>query len=503
MHSLRALRRIFTPAVALTVVLAADPAASQVAQQPAGGVLTLREALAIARENNPDYLAQRSQVRSAEWNVRSAYGSLMPTVSASNSFGYQGGGERRLDSVVFGEQPAQYTSRYSLGMQLQMNGSTLLAPAVARAQARAAEESVEGATAALEADVTQRYLAVLEARDAVAQAERELLRTSEYVRLAEARFEVGAGTQLDVRRSEVQRGQAQVRLLQARNAAVNELLLLGQTIGTPLGENVQLSERFELFEPDWSVDELVRTGLAGNPQLRANRAQSDAAATRARAAASAYLPTFSLNAGFSGFVSQAGSTAPLISQELQRAQSSYNQCVQQNEILRAVGMTPVPCHNPALPDVELAIRDRIVAQNRGFPFDYVRQPASASLTVSLPLFTGLNRQQQVEEARIARMNADHQVRSQELRVQVEIETTLRNLQTAYASALLQQQIRDTAEEELRLAEERFRFGATTSVEVVDAQASLAEAERSEIAAIYAFHRSLLALETRLGEPLSR
>jgi outer membrane protein len=56
---------------------------------------------------------------------------------------------------------------------------------------------------------------------------------------------------------------------------------------------------------------------------------------------------------------------------------------------------------------------------------------------------------------------------------------------------------------LRLAEERFRFGATTSVEVVDAQASLADAERAEIAAVFAFHRSLAALEARTGGTLDR
>jgi outer membrane protein len=503
MRLLHPLRRQVLPAAVVALFLAPAAAVAQALPGADMPVLSLQEALLLARENNPGYLAQRSQLRSADWAVRSAYGNLVPTVSSSTSFGYQGTGERRLDSVMLGEQPAMYTSRYSLGMQLSLNGSTLLAPSVARAQARAVEENVEGATASLEADVTQRYLGVLEARDAVAQAERELLRTSEYVRLAEARFEVGAGTQLDVRRAEVQRGQAQVRLLQARNSAVNELLLLGEMIGLRLPEGVALTEEFTLFEPAWQRDQLVSMGLEQNPSLRAGRAQSDAASTRVRAASSAYLPTVSLSAGFSGFVSQAGDTSPLISQELSRAESSFRQCQQQNQIMAAVGMPATPCVNPAAPEVESAIRSRVESQHSGFPFDYVRQPVSASLTVSLPLFTGLNRQQQVEEARIARLNADHQVRSLELRVEVDIETALRNLQTSYASALLQRQIRETAEEELRLAEERFRFGATTSVEVVDAQASLAEAERAEIAAVYAFHRSLLLLETRLGSTLAR
>ncbi|HUE96393.1 MAG TPA: TolC family protein [Longimicrobiaceae bacterium] len=465
--------------------------------------LSLREAIEAARSANPDFLAQRNQLGSAAWQVRSAYGSLVPSVNASNSIGYTATGERRFDSVVLDRQPEIYSSRYSLGMSLSLNGSTLLAPSVARAQERATVQQVEGAAANLEANVTQRYLTVREARDGVAQAEREVTRVTEHLRLAEARLEVGAGTQLDVRRAEVQHGQAEVRLLQAQNTAANELLLLGQVVGSRLPNDVVLTEHFDLFEPVWQVEQLIGVARAENPQLRASRAQADAAGTRAKAARSMYLPTVSLSAGLSGYVSQAATVDPMISQELQRAGSIYNQCLQQNEIRGAVGLPTAPCADPGLPGVEAQIRDRLMAENRGFPFDYIRQPASASITVSIPVFTGLNRQLQVEEARVARLNAEHEVRAQELQLEVDVETALRNLQTAYRAALLQQRIRDTAEQELALAQERFRLGLATSIEIVDAQANLAEAERAEIAAVYDFHRSLAALEARLGEPLDR
>lgn len=463
--------------------------------------LTLAEAVDLAQRNNPGYQSAQNQVGVAEWQVRSAYGSLLPSLGASNSFGYTATGERRFDSVVLDQQPAIYSSRYNLGMSLSLNGSTLLAPAVARAQERATRQQVEGAAATLEANVTQGYLTVLEAREAAEQAEREVARTLEHLRLAEARLEVGAGTQLDVRRAEVQHGQAEVQLLQAENAAANELLLLSQTIGVRLPQDVALTDAFDLFEPTWSAEQLIGRAMAENPDLRAGRAHADAARTRARAARTAYLPSLSFSAGLSGYISQASNVDPLINRELQRASSVYSSCLQQNELREAVGISPIGCINPTAPVFESQVRERVIAENRGFPFDYISQPASASITISLPLFTGLNRQLQVEEARIARLNADHQVRATELRLETEIETALRNLQTSYRSALLQQQIRQTAEQELALAEERFRLGLATSVEIVDAQASLAEAERAEIAAVYSFHRSLALLEARLGEPL--
>lgn len=500
MHFDRGLRWFFMPAAVLLLFCTFSRVA---AAQEFAGPLTLAEAISLARENNPSFLTQQNQTRSAEWEVRSAYGNLLPSVNSSTSFGYTAGGVRRLDSVILDEQPAQLSSRYNLGFSLSLNGSSLLAPSVARAQARAAEQTVHGAAASLESEVTQRYLAVLEARDALEQAERELSRTAEYVRLAEARFEVGAGTQLDIRRAEVQRGQAEVRVIQARNTAANDIHQLSQVLGVRVPDDVQLTDTFELFEPRWEPSELVDRALSGSPSLLASRAQASAANTRARAATSAYLPTLSFSAGLSGFVSQASSTDPLFNQAIQQARSRFESCQRQNQINAVAGLPPDNCTDPTAPGFEEELRANLDRQNRGFPFGYVGQPLSASMSISLPIFTGLNRQRQVEEARINRLNSQYQVRAQELAVEVAVETGLRNLETNYQSALLQQQVRETAEEELRLAEERFRFGVTTSMEVVDAQASLAEAERAEIAAIYAFHRSLALLEANLGQPLER
>ena len=93
------------------------------------------------------------------------------------------------------------------------------------------------------------------------------------------------------------------------------------------------------------------------------------------------------------------------------------------------------------------------------------------------------------------------VRGQELRLRTEVETSLLALRTAYATAQLQEQVVSRATDELRLAQERFRFGLASSVEVTDAQTSLAEAERGRIDAVYNYHKSLATLEALVGQPL--
>lgn len=90
---------------------------------------------------------------------------------------------------------------------------------------------------------------------------------------------------------------------------------------------------------------------------------------------------------------------------------------------------------------------------------------------------------------------------EELRLRADVETALRTFQTALRTAELQAGIRETTVEELRLAQERFRLGLASSIEVVDAQANLSQAERNEISAVYDFHMSFAALESLVGVSL--
>lgn len=495
----RSISRVIWLVAALALLL---PGALAAQTQPAPPrALSLEEAISLARQNNPEFLSQQNDIDAARWGVRSAYGSLLPTANASQRFGYTASGPLRLGPETFGERPEYYTSTYNIGLNYEVSGTRILQPTVARAQARATEERVAGAEANLVAQVTQQYLSVLQAEEIVAQSEREVARTGEHVRLAQARLEVGAGTSLDVRRAEVQQGQAQVRLLQAQNLVATETLLLGRLVGTPLQPGLQLTSEFQLIEPQLQSEQLYATALRNNPVLLASRAAADAAQTRVSATRTNYLPSLNFNVGWQGSVYQAGNIDPLVENQLRQAQNSFGQCLEFNNIRTAVGMAPANCRNPADPAVHEQIRSAVRADNSGFPFDYERQPLSAGVTISLPLFTGLNRQQQIAEARVAAQDARYQVRSEQLRLQAEVATAILNVQTGFRTAQLQAVVRATAAEELRLAEERFRFGAASSIEVTDAQTRLAETEQAEIDAVYNFHKSLALLEALVGQPL--
>lgn len=491
-----------TAGFSLLALAVALPAAAQ-QDAPAGPGLTLAEALAAAREQNPDMLTRRNEAVSTRSALRQSRADFLPSANASTSFGYTAPGVQRLAAQNFGEKPAIHSSTWSLGLSYQLSGAKLMQPRIARAQHTAAERRIEGFEANLESQVAQQYLTALQTLEQAEQAAREVERTREHERLANARLEVGAGTPLDVRRAEVERGRAEANLLQTRNAYETELLRLGQLMGMVLPEGTPLTTRFDLFEPSWNADALAAEALENNAELLAARANVNAARTGVRAARSAYLPTVSAQLGLAGSVYSAGNIDPLVQQQLAGMQGSYASCLENNEIRRMAGLTPRDCAlvNESDPLVQARIREGVAAGNPSFPFGYERQPLQGSVMFSLPLFDGLARERRVEEARVQASNAELAVRAEEQRLQMEVRSGVLNARTAYRAAELQRQVAANAAEELRMSRERFRLGAANSLEVVDAQTRLAEAERAVIDAVYTYHKALASLEALVGRPL--
>ena len=75
------------------------------------------------------------------------------------------------------------------------------------------------------------------------------------------------------------------------------------------------------------------------------------------------------------------------------------------------------------------------------------------------------------------------------------------LNTAYRSIAVQGASRDAAREQLRLAQDRYRLGSGTALELSDAQNQVQQAEGEYINAVYGYHIAIAALEAAVGRPL--
>jgi outer membrane protein len=350
--------------------------------------------------------------------------------------------------------------------------------------------------------VTQAYLMVLRAQEAVTLARQELQRAEENLKLAQARVTVGAAIPLDATQAEVERGRAQVGLLQAENNVLLEKVRLGEAIGVPLAREVQLTTTFTVRSVPWDLPTLLATAHEAHPQLLAARATLQASNASVGIARTAYLPSLSLSAGFSGFTRQAGNEGYLIQQAQGQVERERENCQLFNAISGGLSQPlpgrPANCSAIVLtPDREAQIR----AGNNVFPFDFSREPLSVSLTVSLPIFQGFTRERQVEEAKVQQKDAQYRLQAQELRLRTQVETAYLAIATASQTVELEARNRQLAEDQLRLARERYRVGAASFLELQDAETVRARADRAYLDAVYTFHAGLADLEAAIGRPL--
>lgn len=478
-------------------------------QAPASGpTLTLDEAISLARRNNPDYLQQANDATLADWTVRSAYGALLPGASASTSYSYTAEGQQRIgnftgEELGLASSTDYYSSSYSLNLNYRVSGSSLMAPGQAKSQRRSTEANIEAAEWNLRTNVTRQYIGLRRAQDGVTLAQQELARADENLRLAEARVQVGSAIPMEAQQARVERGRAEVALLQAENLVRTERMRLGQLLAVELPQDVQLTTGFQIAQVNWSAAELQQIALDAHPQLRAARAAEAAAGAGVKMARSAYLPSLSVSAGFSGFMRQAGNSDYLVRQLRLNAEQQAESCQLLNRISSGL-TTPLP-NTPAdcsaftpTPEQEAAVREN----NSVFPFGYTTDPFSVSLSISLPIFDGLSRERQVEQARVARSDAELRRQSEELRIRVDVGTALANLETAERSAELEARNAELADDQLRLARERYRVGTASFIELQEAETLKARADRAYLTSLYQFHESLAALEAAVGRSLT-
>ncbi len=485
---------------ALAVAAAVAPAATaQSGAVPTGATLTLDDAITLARRNNPVYLAQANARRTADAAVRSARGALLPSADASFSSRYQQAGQQVFSGQSFSNSSATVQSGYSLGLSYRLNSSTFLTPKAALANREATEADITGSAEQLRAAVTQQYLSVLQAIARVALQDTLVKTAQTQLELAKAKVAVGAGTSLDIRRAEVALGQTQVALLRERNNVEIEKLRLYQQMGVAQPDNVQLVTEFPISTPNFRLDALLEDARRQNPAIIALRARDRSAELNVKVAKAAYTPTLSLNTGVGGNSYQFTNSDFLVNQAQAGVLGQQAACFQQDSIRTRIGLPTANCGTTFqfTPAQAEAIRSR----NSQFPFNFQRSPVSLNATLSLPIFDNFSREERVQRAQINRDDAQYNVKAKDLALTADVTQAFRTLTTAAQTVTLQEQIALKAKEELAFAEERYKVGASTFLDVVTSRGSYEQALIDRVNAVYDYHKSYAALENAVGHPL--
>src|ERR687898_1017374 len=254
------------------------------AQQP---VVTLAEAIRRSERVQPDVVQASADVRTAGARRRSAWGSFLPTVSASSSASdFFSEGASRIDPVTGLLTSGNSTNR-SLSTSLSANidlftgfrrGAELRA---ARANEDAAGASLIDARFQQALTTTNQFLDALAAAQLLRVRETSVRRAEEQLKVSVAKLRAGSATRSDSLRSLVTLGNARLDLLTTQTDLASAEANLARLIGEPGRVRAADDSAFYRILPVVDTQALRSEAEAKSPRIQS--AGASAAAARASA----------------------------------------------------------------------------------------------------------------------------------------------------------------------------------------------------------------------------
>lgn len=498
--------RFLALAVAVSSLASAVAPVNAAAQQPTapapavGPTLSLADAIAIARRSNPGFQTTLNSRRTASLALRSTNAAIIPTVSSSFTGDYREGKQQIVQGQAFGSTNNTFGTSGGVNANFNLQPGFLNDRRAARSNVEATEADIAGGEQTLRTTVITQFIAVLQAQANALLQDTLLITTTAQLDLARAKLQVGTSTQLDVDRAEVTNGTQRVAVLRARNQVDISKLQLFQVMGVEPTLSTRLEPLSNMQLPTQTLPELLDMARKSNPVLEAARAREEQANYTAKSARSSYLPSFSLSSGVGGYTNRFADTDALITSSQASAISSKASCIRSEEVRAALNLSNnlALCNNIAFTSSqESAIRE---SQSK-YPFGFTRNGYGLNASLSLPIFNGFRREQNIEQAKLSRRNAQNSIRTTELTLGTEVNTAWLNLITSQQAVQIQEQNAATARRALLLAQERYKVGTISLVELIQSRGDFNQAETSRINAIYDFQRAFAQLEAAVGRPL--
>jgi outer membrane protein len=425
----------------LLLALQATPAPARTDSVPAPDSIpriSLGEAIRRSARLDPDYVRALGDIDNAEWGRRAAMlAFFVPSLEV-------GLNETKYSQSFFNPaNPANPTSTLVVGQAradyevFSLRKFSEVSRTKADLASAEAGELEQRFQAALETESS--YYDVLVNQELTRVTQERVSRAREGLGVARARVTSGAAVQTDSLQLVLELIRAQVEGLRQRNALRTAQLELGRRVGASGPMDAVPSDTAAAPKLPISLAEAVQIGLDQGPQYRAARADENSAEAALRSQRGDYLPVFAIGGLHQRY------------------------------------------------DTQL--------------FPGAANITSVTFGVSFPLWNNGQREIEVSRARVNRDVARTIREDLERAVRRDVSSAYDTYETATAAVALAQVGITVARQNYRMQELRYRSGATTILDLLDAQVSLAEAEAGLVQARYQTRLALARLEAILGRRL--
>ena len=442
----------------LTILLIMVPIVSVcMAQAPAQGPnhpLTLREAIDMALARNPEVLLAQAQLDELDGKVKEVRSEAFPQVTFSG-FGLRVRDPSFLNSSAFDDLPPEFRNAlvprpanlFDLGVGLSQPlytaGKVRNAVRLAQEGRKEKEAGLETARQQVAFKVFQAYYDLLLAQENLTVLEETYRQRQKQLELAKARFSQGVSTEIDVLRSEVSLANTEPYLIRANNRIRLARAALNNLIVVDLENPTQLAGKLEY-----------------HPQTVEDLAQIQHAAMQARP-------------------------------EVQAAQ----RVVAENGLL----LTLAKSENKLKVDLDTRFGYNVRQTVNLFNNNFARWNFTVNL--KLPLYDGGRKAGLVVQAMARLRTAQQSLARLENNVQLEIKAAYDDLKSSEKALTVAGLNVGQAEKVLSMMQANYKYGAATTLDVVDSQTALTVARNAQVNATYDYVLARARLRLAAGSPI--
>lgn len=428
--------------VALAVAAALSPAAHAV---------DLMGVYELASQNDPEIRAAERRLDASQLETRIARANFLPQVNASLARTPFGNVQPRISGVDLNENDID-SEAYSINLRQSLfDYSNFVQMDRARRSIAQADARYDIAWQDFLQRTAQRYFDTLNAIDALRFAQAEEKALQRQFEQAEQRFEVGLSAVTDFLEAQAAWDAARARVIVAENALENAREGLRELTGTMFERFKPLTEQLPLDPPTPnSAQDWVQLALEGNPELKVAREAVALADTDIELARAGHMPRLDLEA-------------------------TYNRNVNN----------------------EFVLRDDF--QNEVATTTFQSDTWSATVRLSVPIFSGLGVQSRTRQARINYSAANEDLDLNQRRTVRATENAFRAVIARIRQVEALNQALISASSALEATTAGFEVGTRTIVDVLLAEQRLYQAQRDYANARHQLILDRLALRRSAGQ----
>jgi len=382
----------------------------------AQGLLTVREAVETALENNFEIKLSQNDLRVAQENVTYGNAGMLPTVTGNfsqnnnlqNSTQTQASGEERSlrnaknNSMNYGVSIG-WTIFDGLGMFSRYD--------ILKENQKLGEVELKRTVLNKVSEVISTYFTIVEQNNLLQAIDSSIIISKERLQTAENRFSIGKASRLEVLNVQVNLNEDESTRLRQADVVKNLKITLNSLMARDLSIEFDVERDVE-YDDTLILDELMQKAKQHNPDLQLiaiNRRMAELELKRVKAAR---YPTVRLNTGYN--FSETESSLGFVSQ----------------------------------------------SNSRGLNY---------GVTASVNIFDGFNQRRNERVAKIQIESADLLIEQQNLTINTAIATAFQTYQTNLSLARLEETNEDIARQNLNITLEKYKIGSISAVEFRDAQ----------------------------------